>query len=211
MDGSLIALALLFGASPAEPKLESFVGTWKVSINQETRDLAAKSGMTLPKAKLKLKDDKTFEYVFESTGKNSQSFGNYELKDNTLVLLPNEANEAWPSTGLSAQLEGGKLAFDGLRFSKLGPVDVAGTWVVRTTGGQDASIKMSFDKKGTFEFRASNAESKGRYQVDEGKITLFWTEVDGFPVKEGSMKKVLPLDEEGQFFKIDKFEYVRKA
>lgn len=206
MEATLAYLAVLSlgmsSGSGSTTANRAVVGTWKVQLSQEVKDVARKVGTPEPRAQLVLNQDYSFSY----TSNSGTCKGKYQLLDHNVKLLSD--NPAWPTAGLNAELIGKELVADGMHYVRVEAVSVVGTWTVRTTAGENRSIKIVFKADGNFVFSSPNATSCGKYRVDSGQIFLKWTEVDGAPV-EFDMHKTLTLSEEGDSFSIDSFRYGR--
>lgn len=210
MEATLAYLAVLSlgmnSGSGSTAANASVVGTWKVQLSQEVKDVARKLGAPEPQAQIVFNADNTFQYSSATSGAKNDWKGTYQVRDHTVSLLCGNPN--WPTSGLNAELSDSKhLTVDGLGFVRLAAVSVVGTWTVRTdSGSENRSIKIVFKKDGSFVFSSPNATSSGSYRLDGGQIFLKWTEVDGAPV-EFDMHKTLPLADDGSSFRIDSFRY----
>jgi hypothetical protein len=184
------------------------VGTWRMQVPAEVRELSRKMGLPEPQAEFTFNTDSTFSYSAVS-GKTSKSFsGNYAVSEGKVHLAA--ATSGWPGGALDVSLNDGKdLNVDGLIYTRGGGATIAGTWLLRSGTGFDTSTKIVFKADETFVFTGSFATSKGKYQVSGNQVTLLWTEVDGEKISVGSMHKTVNLDDSGTLH-IDDYRYGRQ-
>lgn len=81
-----------------------------------------------------------------------------------------------------------------------------GTWMAQRDGKKVATTKLQFTKAGLFKFSGSGWSSEGKFTFEPLSKTLYlvWTKVDGLAVKAGTMKKRIPMSENGTF-RIDQY------
>jgi hypothetical protein len=89
----------------------------------------------------------------------------------------------------------------------LGPM--VGTWMMKDGEKPNRSIRMVFRPNGTFAFVGPNWQSTGKYKVQEHKLSLEWSSVDGEKVKPGVMHKDFAMGENDSSFTIDKYTYFK--
>ena len=88
--------------------------------------------------------------------------------------------------------------------------EIAGAWTVWRNGREEKSQRMTLKADGTFGFKMVNASSEGTWTVEGRNIVLVWTKIDGEPIEEpGSMRKEIPVGDDGASFKIDTYQYGR--
>ncbi len=196
----LLATAMLMAVETPNPVL---VGRWRVKLDAVSKDTAVRMGLPEPVAEFTFNPDMSFSYLAKQGATELVKKGRYGL-DGSKVLLNNSDLSGF------ATLSGGALDYNGMSFARVVEYNVVGDWVLSRGVLLDTSIKVSFRKDGTFEFRSSNAISKGKYTLNGPNVNLVWTEVDGDRVTEGQMKKTLMFDEDGTGFFVDQWRYVRK-
>jgi hypothetical protein len=131
------------------------------------------------------------------------------IRTTTLVVL---ASLAVMSTACQATASGPKakagreLALSGAK-AKLG--SMVGTWIVRDPQNARPTIRMVFRPNGTFDFLGAGFRSAGKFNVQEQKLQLEWTSVDGARVAAGTMRKDFPIADDDSSFTIDKYVYFR--
>jgi Domain of unknown function (DUF5004) len=201
----LAALSMALSGSGSKAAAE-LVGTWRVQLSPEVRDVAKKMGMPEPQAQFTFNADKTFAFTSSAAGALKNSSGTYELSDHAVKLLA--MNNDWPSAQVVELKEDHSLNVNGLKYVKQDATSIAGVWTLRTDSGEDRSIKIAFDKDGNFSFTGQFATSKGRYTVDGDSVNLVWTEIDGDKV-EGSVHKTVSISTDG-VLRIDTFRYMRQ-
>jgi hypothetical protein len=86
---------------------------------------------------------------------------------------------------------------------------MVGTWTLRNGEKPRTDIKMVFRPNGTFAFVGPNWQSAGKFRVQDHKLRLEWTSVDGAKVAPGVMKKDYPMAEDESSFTIDKYTYYK--
>ncbi len=86
---------------------------------------------------------------------------------------------------------------------------MVGTWTLRNGDKPRTDIKMFFRPNGTFAFVGPNWNSAGKYRIQEHKLALEWTSVDGSKVAPGTMKKSYPMAEDDSSFTIDQYTYYK--
>lgn len=197
MKGVLpLALFVVVASTYAQQPTPAVTGSWNAVFPADVVALSQKMGSPTPKAQLLLKPDQTFEYRTAFGGKETVRSGKFAVNGSSVSL------EGFDGP---ARLEANQLQWDGLNFAR--SFEMSGKWVYTNGRGTDPNISLTFGKDGTFAFRGAGAESKGRYTLSGDQLTLFWTEVDGFPVEEGRMKRTFTVSDSG--FSIDRFRYVR--
>jgi hypothetical protein len=197
MKGVLpLALFVAAGSASAQQTPAALTGSWNALFPSDVVALLQKVGSPVPKAQLLLKADQTFEYRTAFGGKETVRSGKYAVNGGTVNLEGFE---------LVAKLKANTLEWDGFKFAR--SFDMTGKWVYTNGNGTDPNISLTFGKDGSFSFRGAGAESKGNFTLVGDQLTLFWTEVDGFPVQAGKMKGTFSVTENG--FNIDRFRYVR--
>lgn len=202
----LAALAVSVSAFATGP--DNVAGSYRLELSSELRSTAQKLGMAEPYVRILLRPDGTFSYASNTNGNIAGASGTFEVNDRQVRL---NASGLFPSQNvktLVANADRDGLTIDGLHFVKAGSVDIRGSWTVRSNGVEDKSIKMVFNNNGTFQFTCVGATSKGKFEIDNDRVTLVWTEVDGEAVASGSMRKTIYLREDGSF-NIDTFRYER--
>lgn len=95
------------------------------------------------------------------------------------------------------------------RASLLRAEDCLGSWTVRRNGAEERGQRMELRKDGTFRFAMAGATSEGTWSVVDGDIELVWTKIDGDVVEAGTVKKTIPVAEDGSAFQIDTYRYER--
>jgi len=84
---------------------------------------------------------------------------------------------------------------------------VVGTWYVYQNGAESHAQRLALRPDGTFAFIGSGWKSAGKYNVEDNYLVLQWTEVDGQPVKYGTMHKRIALNDDKNRFTIDRYNY----
>jgi hypothetical protein len=84
-----------------------------------------------------------------------------------------------------------------------------GTWTLRDGDKPRKDIRMVFRHNGTFAFVGPNWQSSGKFKIQEHKLSLVWTSVDGAKVAPGSVKKDFPMADDNSSFTIDKYTYFK--
>jgi len=83
---------------------------------------------------------------------------------------------------------------------------MVGTWYTLDATGQFAKAnKFVFTNAGEFNYIGPGWKSGGTFTLREGVVTLSWLQIDGNPVKPGTVKKQIPLGEKA--FQIERFTY----
>lgn len=197
----LAALTLaMSGGSGKSPAATALVGTWRVQVSQEVRDVARKMGLPEPQALLVFKEDNTFSYT--SPGKSFN--GTYEVSDSKVKLLSSGS-----SLGGELKSNNSELDMDGMKYSKGNVQGLVGTWVLRSGSNEDANTRIVFKADGSFVFNGNFASSKGKYSVDGDSVRLEWSEIDNEKVAAGTVHKTFPLNADGSL-QIDSFRYVKQ-
>jgi hypothetical protein len=91
---------------------------------------------------------------------------------------------------------------------KVDPLNAAmvGTWYTLDADGKFAKAnKFVFTKTGEFNYIGPGWKSGGTFNLRDGVVTLSWLQIDGQPVKPGTVKKQIPLAEKK--FQIERFAY----
>lgn len=210
----LAALSMaMSGGSGKGGASAALIGTWRVQLSQEVRDVAKKMGMPEPQAQFVFNADNTFVYSANNGGATRSFNGTWDARDHDVKLLALNSNGAWPSPGMVGQFKNKQLEVNGLDYAKsddsgvvagVSSTSVAGTWVL----SGDESVKMVFKADGSFEFAGQMATSKGKYAIDGDQLTLNWTEIDGEKVAAGSVHKTVSIA--GGVLQIDTYQYHRK-
>jgi hypothetical protein len=86
---------------------------------------------------------------------------------------------------------------------------MVGTWTLRNGDKPRTDIKMVFRRNGTFAFVGPNWQSAGKFRMQETKLALEWTTVDGSKVAPGTVKKDFPIADDRSSFTIDKYTYYK--
>lgn len=86
---------------------------------------------------------------------------------------------------------------------------MVGTWTLRDGDKPRTDIKMKFRSNGTFAFIGPNWQSAGTFTVQEHKLSLVWSSVDGQKVAAGAMHKDFPMADDDSSFTIDKYTYYK--
>jgi hypothetical protein len=120
-----------------------------------------------------------------------------------MLSTASQATETQPKTKSGPQLA---LSGAGAR-----PISMVGTWIVRDAQHARPTIKMVFRSNGTFDFLGAGFRSAGKFKVQEHKLHLEWTSVDGAKVAPGTMKKGFPMAEDNSSFAIDKYTYFKSG
>lgn len=102
------------------------------------------------------------------------------------------------------------LLFAALLFACLGfatdpPLKAStmtGRWMLN---GSVRAVRFDLKPNGAFEYRGYGSESRGRWNVEGGKVRLRWTQVDSMPVDAHHVTGLYALEEGA--LKIGKFEY----
>lgn len=200
----LAALSMALSGSGSSASAE-LVGTWRVQLSAEMRDVAKKMGMPEPQAHFTFNADRTYAYSSTAAGFSKNSNGTYEIGEHCVRLNPTD--NGWTS-GTVVDWKEHALNLNGLRYVKQEATSLAGVWTLRTTGGEDSSIKMVFDKEGNFSFSGQFATSKGHYTFDGSDVNLTWTEIDGEKV-QSPVHKTVHVSPEGILL-IDTFKYQKQ-
>ncbi len=88
---------------------------------------------------------------------------------------------------------------------------MVGTWTLRDGDKPRGDIRMVFRSNGTFAFVGPNWQSAGKFRVQEHKLSLEWSSVDGEKVAPGTMKKDFSMAEDDSSFTIDKYTYYKRS
>ncbi len=193
-----------FGLS-AGTAAEPCAGLYRLQVSQESRSLAKLSGKPEPSSTLKLAPDHTFLLESQLGDAPTKKTGKYSVENGTVNLSLAE-NEA-----LQAKLGDNALTLGGLTYVRVAQTSLLGCWTVHKNGLEDKSIRITFNKDGTFLFSAWNASSSGKYELTDGHLVLLWTKIDDDKVELGSIKKDINLGVDGTSFNIDTFRYERKS
>lgn len=86
---------------------------------------------------------------------------------------------------------------------------MVGTWTLRNGDKPRTDIRMVFRPNGTFAFVGPNWQSVGKFRVQEHKLSLEWTAVDGSKVAPGTVKKDFPMADDNSSFSIDTYTYYK--
>jgi biotin carboxyl carrier protein len=83
---------------------------------------------------------------------------------------------------------------------------MVGTWYTLDSDGKFAKAnKFVFTATGEFNYVGPGWKSGGTFNLREGIVTLSWLQIDGQPVKPGTIKKQIPMAEKR--FQIERFAY----
>lgn len=87
---------------------------------------------------------------------------------------------------------------------------MVGTWYTMDAEGKFAKAnKFVFTPTGEFNYIGPGWKSGGTFTLREGVVTLSWLQIDGQPVKPGTIKKQIPMAEKK--FQIERFVYGKAA
>lgn len=83
---------------------------------------------------------------------------------------------------------------------------MVGTWFTLDAEGKFAKAnKFVFTPAGEFNYYGPGWKSGGTFTLRDGNINLSWLQIDGQPVKPGTVKKTIPLAD--RKFQIERFVY----
>lgn len=89
-------------------------------------------------------------------------------------------------------------------------VPMVGIWFTLDSEGKFAKAnKFVFTAAGEFNYIGPGWKSGGTFTLREGVVTLSWLQIDGKPVKPGTIKKQIPMAEKK--FQIERFIYGKAA
>ena len=126
----------------------------------------------------------------------------------TLVVLAMLATMATADRAHNRKVKSpNTAAFSGSPSREVQPM--VGTWTLRDGDRPRRDIKMVFRPNGTFAFVGPNWQSSGNFRVQDHKLDLVWTSVDGSKVAPGSIKKAYPMTPDDGSFTIDKYTYYK--
>jgi hypothetical protein len=206
---SLLALASGSACYAELPSREAVSGTYLLQFSQEARASLRVAGMPEPAVRLRLAKDLTFEFHRVMAGVSTRATGEYKLRDGGIVLLF-DGESPMGAERVEGSLQDSSLSLGGLNYVREREAPrtpaMVGTWTLRRDGFEDRNTRLIFNEDGTFRFKMSNATSCGKFQIQEGRLVLLWTEVDGESIELGTMRKSVRLAEDGSF-KIDTFRY----
>lgn len=87
---------------------------------------------------------------------------------------------------------------------------MVGTWYTMDSEGKFAKAnKFVFTAAGEFNYIGPGWKSGGTFNLKDGVVTLSWLQIDGQPVKPGTIKKQIPMAEKK--FQIERFVYGKAA
>lgn len=92
--------------------------------------------------------------------------------------------------------------------AKVDPLNapMVGTWFTLDSEGKFAKAnKFVFTKTGEFNYFGPGWKSGGTFNLRQGIVTLSWLQIDGQPVKPGTIKKQIPMADKK--FQIERFTY----
>lgn len=83
---------------------------------------------------------------------------------------------------------------------------MVGTWFTMDSEGKFAKAnKFVFSPAGEFNYIGPGWKSGGTFTLRDGIVTLSWLQIDGQPVKPGTIKKQIPMADHA--FQIERFTY----
>lgn len=192
-----VALFVAFAHAGGEPTPMRF----RLRVPEEAARMARLSGKPAPSGRLALLPDGHFSLTADGATRK----GTYRVDEGRLALVSEDGVE------LRGELKDGKATVEGLAFEREAPSDMAGTWTTRRNGFEEKGLRMELRKDGTFRFVMAGATSEGTWAVEEGRLVLVWTKIDGESVEPGAVKKAFPISDDGVSFRIDSYHYERAS
>ena len=194
----LVGSLLVAGLAHAD---EPLTGKFRLHVPDEALRLAKVTGKSAPSGRLVLLAEGKFDLDTEGSVRH----GRYRSDDGKLVLSMEDGAE------LRGERKGDKVIVEGLEFEREAPIDLKGLWTVHRNGLEEKGLKMDLKGDGKFKFSMAGATSEGTWSVVDSKLLLVWTKIDGEDVEAGTVRKEVPLSEDGNSFKIDTYRYERAS
>ncbi|RYG25330.1 hypothetical protein EON82_07565 [bacterium] len=192
----LLGSLLVVGFAHAD---EPLTGKFRLRVPEEAVRLSKVAGKSPPAGRLVLLAEGRFDLDTDGAIRH----GRFRTDDGKLVLAMEDGAE------LRGERKGDKIVVEGLEFERETPVELKGLWTVRQNGQEQKGLKMDLKADGKFKFSMAGATSEGTWSVVDGKLLLVWSKIDGEDVEPGTVRKEIPLSEDGGWFKIDTYRYER--
>ena len=200
---ALLLLSLFQTSTPAAPP-PAVEGRYRLKVPTEITRFNKVFGRPSPSGRLALLTGGVFDLQTEGAARH----GRFQCVEGKLTLKADDG------TMLSGERKTDGVIVEGYAFEpepQAAILDMTGTWTVHSNGVEDKGCRMDLKKDGRFRFVMAGATSEGTWRIEDGKMLIVWTRVDGAPVEPGTMKKALPLGEAGDWFQIDSYRYERSS
>ncbi len=178
---------------------EPLVGKFRLRVPEEAVRVAKLSGKATPTSRLVLLPEGRFDLISDGSVRH----GRCRTEDGKLFLTTDDGTE------LRGDSKGDRVTLEGLEFEREVAADLKGLWTVRRNGLEEKGLRMDLKADGKFRFSMAGATSEGAWSVVDGKLVLVWSKIDDEDVEAGTVRKEIPVSDDGASFKIDTYRYER--
>jgi hypothetical protein len=175
------------------------VGKFRLRVPEEAVRVAKLSGKAVPSSRLVLLPESRFDLISDGSVRH----GRFRAEDGKLFLTTDDGTE------LRGDSKGDRVTLEGLEFEREVAADLKGLWTVRRNGLEEKGLRMDLKSDGKFKFSMAGATSEGTWSVADGKLVLVWSKIDDEAVEPGTVRKEIPVSDDGASFKIDTYRYER--